>query len=84
MSWNYRVLRTTDCCVDNQWHYIAEVYYDDQGKPEMWTPKAMRPGGTTLDELRGDLGYMLKALDAPVLEVFKDDAGRERLRERQA
>jgi hypothetical protein len=39
---------------------ICEVYVDVEGRLENWTVSPeMRPGGTSLDELRGDLNMML-------------------------
>lgn len=78
--WNYRVVRKAyppgaDGTIEHALG-IHEVYYDDNGDPQMVTEERMDPHGETLDELRADLAHMLKALDAPVLEyeVFERKA----------
>jgi hypothetical protein len=71
MSWNYRVVRTTEG--DPESFAIYEVFYDDQGQPEARTEQPSYPAGETLEELRHDLQHYLAALDHPVLEdaVFR-------------
>lgn len=68
MTWNYRVLHRRDDAphvgqVDA--FEIIEAYYRD-GVISLWS-EAMRPLGHTPEELRSDLEFMLRALDAPVL-----------------
>lgn len=67
MTWNYRVFKFTDRSETSSFE-IREVYYDEEGKPTGYTDGESAPLGMTLDELRSDLGWMLQALDKPVLE----------------
>jgi hypothetical protein len=48
---------------------IHEVYYDEDGKPKMYTMNASRPFGESTRELRQDLMWMMKALDMPTLTL---------------
>ncbi len=70
--WNYRVVRKAyPPDINGERDYILgihEVYYDENGKPDMVTEERMDAHGETLDELREDLAHMLLALDKPVLE----------------
>lgn len=58
-GFNYRVLDTGDGCFS-----IIEVYYDGE-RINSWCNGT--PLGETAEELREDLGLMLKALNAPIL-----------------
>lgn len=78
MTWNYRVFRQT--YKDIHTYHIYEVYYDKNGKPEMWTDDPVEPGGETLKDLASDLKYMAQALKRPVLEIY-NFRGNEKLRE---
>lgn len=75
MTWNYRVVRTTQG--DEEWFAIYEVYYDDDGRPEARTEEPASPAGETLEELQEDLQWYLRALQEPVLEdaVFRQASG---------
>lgn len=73
LSWNYRVVREV-CPVPGSEETeniftVREVFYDDDGKPELWSAEPCSPQGQTHDELRTDLGYMLMALEQPVIEM---------------
>lgn len=46
---------------------VYEVYYDDNGEPEMHSMEPDSPHGETLEELRDDVKHYLIALDRPVL-----------------
>ncbi len=76
MTWSYRVVRKIETGYDNLGEYygIHEVYYDDDGKPEMVTVDPIGPAGDTLKELKCDLAYMLDALKKPVLD-YEDIEG---------
>ena len=76
MTWNYRVVRTTQG--DEEWFAIYEVYYDDEGRPEARTEEPVSPAGETLEALQQDLQWYLRALQEPVLEdaVFRQANGR--------
>lgn len=65
MDWNYRVVKRED--KGQEWYAIHEVYYDEQGKPEMITESAISPSGETIDEVRRDLEYMQRALTKPAV-----------------
>jgi YD repeat-containing protein len=66
MSWNHRVVSYTDA--EGTTHFgIHEVYYDESGRPTMYTESAMSPYGESLEELRIDLERMRAALEEPVL-----------------
>lgn len=69
MTWNYRVVKKSNTGYDNldEYYGIHEVYYDDDGKPEMVTVDPVGAAGDTLEELKHDLAYMIAALDMPVL-----------------
>ena len=71
MSWNYRVLAKEFPCgtveVD-----IYEVYYDNNGIPNAYSKNGVGVGGydiklNGLDDIRGTLKLMKKALDKPIL-----------------
>jgi hypothetical protein len=70
--WNYRVVRKAyPPGKDGTIEYVLgihEVYYDDNGEPEMVTEDRMDPHGETLEELRDDIEHMRLALDKPVLD----------------
>ncbi len=76
-AWNYRVVRKKHKSkeIDWDWYGIHEVYYKD-GEPEMCTEGMMSPHGDTLEELQEDLQWMLRALDAPVLN-YEDIGGND-------
>lgn len=78
--WNYRVVRKVyPPGIDGEREHVLgihEVYYDDDGKPEMVTENRMDAHGETLDELRTDLRWMMEALDKPVLE-YDEIGGKE-------
>ena len=76
MIWNYRVLKTThlshsgdteDC------YAIHEVYYTDDGNPEMWSSDPVSPHGETVDELKSDMALMHGAFEKPILVLTKGD-----------
>jgi hypothetical protein len=68
--WNYRVLDVGD--EGEPRLTIAEVYYDDDGRPVSWAG-GLNEGadvvGVNIEELRGELGRMQAALEKPVLRV---------------
>lgn len=69
--WNYRVFKTVHTLHDGSTEEvftIREAFYSDDDRVEGWTAEPCHPQGETLDEIRQDLEWMLKALDAPVLE----------------
>ncbi|MBM4141458.1 MAG: hypothetical protein FJ242_08270 [Nitrospira sp.] len=60
--WDYRVI------VHEKMFYIHEVYYNDKGDITAISENPMYPCGESLDELKGDMGYFLRAFDRPVLK----------------
>lgn len=53
---------------------IREVYYDENGEPEMVTIDAMSPHGCDLEELKQDMDLMRKAFNKPIINMkFFDD-----------
>lgn len=70
--WNHRVVRevvTYNITETEENHSIYEVYYDDEGSPNGWCRRTHSPYGYSLEDLRGELERMLRALDKPVLEI---------------
>ena len=70
MTWNYRVVRKTNTGYDmlDEYYGIHEVYYDDDGNPEMVTVDPVGIVGDSLLELRQEYVYYLRALLRPVLD----------------
>ena len=73
MSWNYRVFRTqyrTRLTREKEYHLeehwtFREVYYDDETQEITGISSGIigiSPSGTNLEELRGDIDKMWKAL----------------------
>lgn len=66
MSWNYRIIKTQSAAyLDN--FAVHEVYYDDDGLPEMRTEDSVGPSGETMEELRADIRMMMQAFLKPIL-----------------
>ena len=76
MFWNYRVIKKIH---DDGTEIFAihEVYYDDDGKPDLVTEDPCEPQGETLEELKDDCEWYQKALEHPVLNY--DDFGGDSL-----
>ena len=66
MTWNYRVVHTTED--EEEAFAIYEVFYDEQGEPEARTESPSYPAGANIEALREDVRHYLAALDQPVLE----------------
>lgn len=67
MTWDYRVMRTTD---PDGTHVFAvyEVYYDENGSIEMWTESPTWPQGESFRELYDDFVHYGHAFGSkPVL-----------------
>lgn len=68
MSWNHRVLRTTD--PDGTFGFaIHEVYYHDDGSIKAWTEQPTSPFGETLKELQKDVTMFERAFTRHILDV---------------
>lgn len=63
MTWNYRVIEGVGG------HYIAEVYYDDTGRPEYYS-SPIPPYGQSVEGLKADYEMMASAFDKPVLQAW--------------
>jgi len=71
MSWNYRVMRSTD--PDGTFTFgIHEVYYDEKGNPNAWTQRSVGVSGETFGELTRDFAHYQKAFTQPVLAIEAD------------
>lgn len=71
MSWNHRVMRTTQ--PDGTFAFaIHEVYYDDDGAILAWTETPPTPCGATLKELQDDLLRFEGAFTRHMLDVRGD------------
>mgnify|MGYP003432318788 FL=1 len=65
MTWNYRVIQNTKD--DEDFYYIKEVYYDQDGNIKLYSEDSIAPHGLTYDELREDLEMMLNAFNYPII-----------------
>jgi len=77
MTWNYRVLareykgfNEVDVIFE-----IHEVYYNDEGVPDMCTEDAIAVDGDNLAELSNTLKRMRKALKRPILNYADFEKG---------
>ena len=73
-GWNYRVMRheETRDGESEVFYAIHEVHYAAANKVRSWTQEPCgSPFGETLEEMTGDLAWILTALTKPVLE-FSD------------
>jgi len=72
MSWNYRVMRSTE---PDGTHVFAihEVYYDDAGRVNGWIADAAHPQGETFKELTHDLSNYQRAFSEHVLAIVGDE-----------
>jgi hypothetical protein len=66
--WNYRIIEKYHKKTDITTYHIHEVYYTDDGIIESWTESAVEPMGETVDELREDIRFFIKAFQKPVLK----------------
>lgn len=70
MSWNYRML--SEVVGDATVYYIAEVYYDADGKPKSWSERDFNPvsGWDDLEDLKGTIVQLQRAAELPLLRVM--------------
>lgn len=71
-TWNHRVIHHKG--EYGEWYAIHEVHYEDDRVISM-TIDDICPNGCTVEELREELGRMLRACDAPVLEYDMELGG---------
>lgn len=69
--WNHRVVRRKGML------NVCEVFYNDDGKPAAHTMEAVGATAETLDELKEYIGWMMKALEHPILDSDTDFVGFE-------
>lgn len=67
MTWNYRVMKTSEEFA------IREVYYREDGSIEGWTVGPTAPSAETLDGLKWLIDRYREALKKPVIEDTDDD-----------
>lgn len=65
MAWDYRVMTLNG----GESYEIYEVYYNDKGKPSLYTANSSSPFGENIRELYQDVMWMIEALDMPVLTL---------------
>lgn len=72
MTWNHRIveLKATDHGLPV--FVVAEVYYNDNGQPIMFTSDGCRVIGNTLEELAETTERIAKCLTQPVLKEATD------------
>lgn len=61
MSWDYRVIEHEGAFT------VHEVHYNDKGAIISISEDPMGPSGETLEELKADMEFFLRALDRQVL-----------------
>ncbi len=66
--WNHRIIEKYHKETNTSTYQIYEVYYKDDGIIESWTESAVEPMGETVDELREDISFFMKAFQKPVLK----------------
>lgn len=66
MTWNYRVIHQV--INEDDIFDVHEVFYSEEGRPELVTENSVGPMGETREELWGDLMMMMEAFAKPVLE----------------
>ena len=73
MTWNHRVIRQV--CDSEVLFGIHEVFYRDDGTPDLCTVDAIGVCAEGMDELTQTLEWMQKALGQPVLEMTDSEEG---------
>lgn len=63
MTWNYRVMTLNR----GESYEIHEVYYNEEGRPSMYSANSVKPFGENIEDLTQNLQWMLKALQKSVL-----------------
>ena len=68
MTWNHRLIRHTEPNGEI-WLGIHEVYYLDDGTPDMVTENAIGASGETVEEIIETLERMRRCVEKPILEM---------------
>jgi hypothetical protein len=71
--WNYRVIKRQEIAGGEACYQVHEVYYDRDGKIEIWISDPIESSGESLEELREDLGHFSVALQKPILVEAQSD-----------
>lgn len=71
-NWNFRILMRME--LGKMYYFPAEVYYDDNGKPEFWCDA--HPGAGNLITLREDLIRIAELTTSGVPLLGIDEEGR--------
>ena len=69
MTWNYRIIKKNSKVVDEDYYYIAEVFYDDNKKPFAHTD-AIEITGSSKQDIIDILNAMLE--DAETREILEE------------
>ncbi len=69
MTWNYRIVKKNSKVVDEDYYYIAEVFYDDNKKPIAQTD-AVEITGSSKQDIIDILNAMLE--DANTREILEE------------
>lgn len=69
MTWNYRIIKRYSKVVDEDYYYIAEVYYDNDKKP-ISQSDAVEITGSSKQDVIEILQTMLK--DATTREILEE------------
>ena len=67
-TWNHRVIRTVEPD-GTEFLGIHEVFYLEDGTPDVVTQNAVRVGGENRDELIETLDRMRRCLERPIIEM---------------
>ena len=67
MSWNHRVIAYREG--REFWYQIHEVYYDENGVPEMYTKGAVTVVASTFKALDWQLDRLKECLSKPILSA---------------
>jgi hypothetical protein len=69
MTWNYRIIKKNSKVVDEDYYYMAEVFYDSDKKPIAQT-NAIEITGSSKQDIIDILNTMLK--DANTREILEE------------
>ena len=67
MSWNFRVIKLN--VMGEDLYKLAEVYYDDIGKPNAWSEPFLE--GLSVEEIQEVLDRCLQGAAKPVIDVVE-------------
>jgi hypothetical protein len=67
-TWGYRVIRHKGFHDMPDFFQIHEVYYAEDGNPDMVTEDPVAAGGDSIGEVQQALGLMLTATEKPIID----------------